>query len=34
MAIEIRVSNHRKVEPIFVLRDLLIHVYKHTYNPG
>ena len=34
MAIEIRVSNHRKVEPIFALRDLLNHVYKHTYNPG
>ena len=34
MAIEIRVSNHRKVEPIFVLLDLLNHVYKHTYNPG
>ena len=34
MAVEIRVSNHRKVEPIFALLDLLNHVYKHTYNPG
>ena len=34
MAIEIRVSNHRKVEPIFVLRDLINHVYKYTNNLG
>jgi len=34
MAIQIRVSNHRKVEPIFALLDLLNHVYQHTYNTG